>query len=102
VRLVPSAPEGLSALRRDLPDLVVLDLGLPGMSGMDLLRAVRADETMRGLPVVVVTASAMSGDRQRALDAGADAFVPKPIDTRTLPGLLARQVGGPPSGKEAP
>jgi CheY-like chemotaxis protein len=92
VRLVPSAAEGLAALRRDLPDLLVLDLSLPGMSGMDLLRAVRQDEATRGLPVVVVTASAMSGDRQRALEAGADAFVPKPIDTRSLPALLARHV----------
>ena len=69
----------LAGMQRRVPDLVLLDVSLPGMDGLDVLRRMRADEALRRVPVVAVTAHAMDGDRERYLAAGFDAYVPKPI-----------------------
>jgi len=62
------------------PDLILMDLRMPGISGLDALHLLRADETTRGIPVAVLTASAMKGDGHRLLAAGFDAYIQKPID----------------------
>lgn len=67
---------GFSSL---LPDLVLLDISLPEMDGPDVLRAIRADDRLRRLPVVALTAHAMTGDRERFLQLGFDSYVAKPI-----------------------
>lgn len=68
----------LQGLREDRPDLVLLDI-FPGMDGLEVLREIRADEALRDLPVIALTAHAMAGDRERFLDAGFDAYLSKPI-----------------------
>jgi two-component system cell cycle response regulator DivK len=69
---------------REKPDLVLMDLQIPGGSGEAVLGEIRADEQLRRLPVIAVTATAMAGDRERLLAAGFDAYLSKPIDTRTF------------------
>jgi CheY-like chemotaxis protein len=71
--------EALAGLRRQPPDLVLLDISLPGMDGGEVLRQLRADDRLRGLPVIALTAHAMAGDGQRYLALGFDHYIPKPI-----------------------
>ena len=71
--------DALAAMAADPPDLVLLDISLPRMDGTEVLRRLRADDRLGGLPVVALTAHAMSGDRQRFLDQGFDEYVAKPI-----------------------
>jgi CheY-like chemotaxis protein len=67
-----------------------MDLQLPGMDGLELTRRLKADPAYRDIVIVAVTASAMKGDEQRAMDAGCDGYVTKPIDTRSMPALVER------------
>ena len=86
-----SGPEALAGMRREPPDLVLLDVSLPGMDGTELLRHLRADARLRGLPVVALTAHAMAGDRERYLDLGFDHYLAKPIvDENDLLGAIER------------
>jgi two-component system cell cycle response regulator DivK len=80
-----SGEEGLRAAQEDPPDLVLMDLQLPGIDGTETLRRLRQGSLGRGVPVVAVTASAMAEDRTRAALAGFDGFVEKPISVRALP-----------------
>lgn len=73
--------EMLSQLR---PPLVLLDIGLPGMDGLDIAERAKADESLRHIPLIAVTASAMRGDRERFLAAGCDDYLSKPIQTNEL------------------
>jgi CheY-like chemotaxis protein len=70
---------GLTAVSTESPDLVVLDIGLPGMDGWEVLDRIRRDETTATIPVVVLTAHAEEESRRRANEGGADAFVTKPF-----------------------
>ena len=79
-----TAEAGLELARQKLPDLVLLDLGLPGMDGWQALSALRADPETADLRVVAFTAHAMSGDHGRALEAGFDGYLSKPIDFATF------------------
>ncbi len=72
-------PSGLDAVRSEFPDLLVLDIGLPGMDGWQVLDHIRSDPATRSLPVVVLTAHAEEESRRRADEGGADAFVTKPF-----------------------
>ena len=63
-----------------LPDLVLMDVQLPGIDGVEALRRLRADERTSGLSVVALTAQAMTGDRERFLEAGFDGYISKPVD----------------------
>jgi len=71
--------EALAAMPRRVPDVVLLDVSLPGMDGLQVLARMRSDPVLRDVPVVAVTAHAMAGDRERYLAAGFDGYVPKPI-----------------------
>jgi CheY-like chemotaxis protein len=83
--------EALEGLRRRPPDLVLLDISLPGMDGCEVLRQLRADAVLRTLPVVALTAHAMTGDRERYLALGFDHYVAKPIvDENDLLGAVER------------
>jgi CheY-like chemotaxis protein len=70
-----------------------MDLQLPGVDGLELTRRLKADPATRDVPVVAVTSYAMTHDRERALAAGCDDYITKPIDTRALPAVVARFVG---------
>ncbi len=79
VRLIDIAP----------PRLILMDLQLPGMDGFELTRRLKANPTTRHITIIAVTAYAMKGDASRALEAGCDGYIAKPIDTRTLPGVIS-------------
>jgi CheY-like chemotaxis protein len=86
---VATAEEGLELVRRDPPDLLLLDIQLPGMDGVEALKLLRADPDLEKVPAVAVTAYAMRGDEERLLAEGFDAYIAKPIDTRAfVPRLL--------------
>jgi CheY-like chemotaxis protein len=82
------AESALDAVRTKRPSLVLMDLQLPGMDGLELTRKLKSDPSTRDIVIVAVTAYAMKGDEQRALDAGCDGYVAKPIDTRALPQVV--------------
>jgi CheY-like chemotaxis protein len=84
-----SAEAALTAIAARLPDLILMDLALPGMDGLELTRLLLSQEGTRHIPVVALTAFAMKRDEEKALEAGCVAYVPKPIDTRKLPAQLA-------------
>jgi two-component system, cell cycle response regulator DivK len=100
---VLSTAEGAVALtwaRQYRPNLILMDLQLPDMSGLEATRQLKASEETRAIPIIAVTAFAMSGDEQKALDHGCDAYVAKPIVLRDFLDLIAEFVGaaGPPGG----
>jgi two-component system cell cycle response regulator DivK len=74
-----TAEAALEAFERAAPDVVLLDISLPGMSGVELVERLRADPALRHVPVIALTAHAMAGDRETYLAAGFDAYVTKPI-----------------------
>lgn len=84
---VAEASDGIEALRnaRELkPDLIILDLHMPGMDGFDVIREIRRDRELAATPVMALTASAMQGDRERALSAGFTGYIAKPIKLHVL------------------
>lgn len=72
----------LEALKSFHPALILMDISLPGMDGMQLTQKIKEDEANKGIVVVALTASAMKGDKERILAAGCDGYIAKPIDTR--------------------
>lgn len=84
--------EALKYLQDDKPDLILLDIQLPNMDGLTLVKKLRLDQEMKDIPIVAVTAYAMKGDKERMLEAGCDAYVSKPIDTRELPVIIANLI----------
>lgn len=86
------AEEALVLLQSFRPRVILMDLQMPGMDGFELARRLKADPATRGIVVLALTAYAMKGDEERAREAGCDGYVSKPIDTRTLPALIARHL----------
>lgn len=76
-------------LEHTQPDLILMDIALPGMDGLTLTRKLKADKRLKHIPVIALTAFAMKGDEQKASEAGCDGYITKPIDTRKLPQLVA-------------
>lgn len=86
--------EALSGFRDDRPDVVLLDISLPGMDGTEVLRKMRDDPELARIPVIAVTAHAMAGDRERYLAGGFDDYLTKPIvDESVLLDAIARRLG---------
>ena len=83
-----SAEDGLALASANPPDLVLLDLQLPGIDGLEAFRQLRGSSSTAGVPVVAVTALAMKDDRERVLRAGFDGYLEKPISVRELPGQV--------------
>jgi CheY-like chemotaxis protein len=87
-----TAEEGLRMARELLPDLVLMDFSLPGMDGLSATKNLKADPMTRHLTVIGLTAHAMRGDEQIALNAGCDGYLTKPIDTRTFIATLKKLI----------
>ncbi|HEY0793023.1 MAG TPA: response regulator [Chthoniobacterales bacterium] len=85
-----SAEAALEEMRKRCPDIILLDLNLPGLDGLALVRLMKADPDLRHIPVVAVTGAQEWFSQEDALAAGCNAFFPKPVDTRALPGGVAR------------
>ena len=89
VRTAIDAESALAVLREFQPRLVLMDLQLPGMDGLELTRLLKKDPVLAEIVVVALTAYAMKGDEGKALEAGCDGYITKPIDTRTLTATIA-------------
>ncbi len=89
-----NGPDALAAFAGNPPDVVLLDISLPGMDGLEILSRIRGDAALRGLSVIALTAHAMAGDREKYLAAGFDDYVTKPIvDETILLQAIERAVG---------
>ena len=93
VRAAGDADETLQLLEAWLPDLILMDIQLPGMDGLELTRRLKADPRTRGIVVVALTADAMKGDEVKALAAGCSGYITKPLDTKTFVDTVARYLG---------
>jgi two-component system cell cycle response regulator DivK len=96
------ASDGLTGLTlaRDLrPPLILLDIGLPGMDGMEVVEQLKADTAVKDIPVIAITASAMVGDRERFLGAGCDDYLSKPIQVMELINKVAAHYPGSSNGR---
>jgi len=89
VRAAARADEALEMLETFAPRLILMDLQLPGMDGLELTRRLKADPRTQHIVIIAVTAYAMKGDEERVREAGCDGYVTKPIDTRGLPRVIA-------------
>jgi CheY-like chemotaxis protein len=88
-RTAENAEEALIALQSFTPDLILMDIQLPGVDGLELTRQLKAQHATKDILIVALTAYAMVGDEQKARDAGCDGYITKPIDTRTLSDTIA-------------
>ena len=100
VRVARTAEDGITLAVSEPPDLVLMDLQLPGIDGMEALRRLRESSRTADIPVVAVTAQAMKQDRERALDAGFNGYVEKPITVRAFPDQVRRFLSGGEVGTE--
>jgi CheY-like chemotaxis protein len=83
------AKQAQAVVQHCLPDLILMDIGLPDMDGLALTRKLKADKETRHIIIVALTAFAMKGDQEKAIAAGCDGYIIKPIDTRKFPGQVA-------------
>jgi two-component system, cell cycle response regulator DivK len=90
VRVAADAPEALAVLETFTPRLILMDIQLPGIDGLELTRRLKSSPRTRDVTIVALTAYAMKGDAHRMIEAGCDGYVAKPIDTREFPTLVAR------------
>jgi CheY-like chemotaxis protein len=100
VRTAESAGDALGIVEEFRPRLILMDLQMPGMDGFELTRRLKGDPATREIVIVALTAYAMKGDEEKARAAGCDGYVSKPIDTRTLPALVAGYLA--PPGRQRP
>jgi len=84
VLIAEDGAKGIEMAREHLPDLILMDMSLPVTDGWEATRILKADEATRRIPVIALTAHAMRGDRQKALDAGCDDYDTKPVDLKRL------------------
>jgi two-component system, cell cycle response regulator DivK len=94
VREATTAQEAFDILNAEQPDLIVMDIQLPGMDGLEATKKIKGQPTTANIPVVAVTSYAMKGDREKALAAGCAGYVTKPIDKNTFIEEVARHLGG--------
>ena len=97
VRVATDAESALEAIEGAPPRLIMMDLQLPGIDGLELTRRLKGDPLTKDIVIVATTAYAMPEDEAKALEAGCDGYVAKPINTRTLPGLVSAFLDGHPA-----
>ena len=91
------AESAVDAIRTAKPEVILMDVQLPGIDGLELTRRLKSDPVTADIKIIAVTAYAMKGDQDKAVAAGCDDYVTKPIDTRTLPETIARHLSEAPS-----
>jgi len=84
VRAATNAQEAFDTIKAERPDLILMDVQLPGMDGLEATRKLKAEPNTRDIPIVAVTSYAMKGDREKALAAGCSGYITKPIDKDTF------------------
>jgi two-component system cell cycle response regulator DivK len=92
---VSDGTQALSAVEQERPDIILMDVQLPGVSGLDIARRIKARPYLRHIPIVAVTSFALSGDDRKAYAAGCDAYVAKPYEPRELLELIQRLLPAP-------
>ena len=86
--------EALDIAVRNKPDLIIMDIQLPKVSGLEVTRMLRQMPTFNHVPIIAITAYAMKGDKEKFIESGCDAYLSKPINTRELPGVVAKSLRG--------
>ena len=101
--------EALAVAVKERPDLIIMDVRLPKVNGLEVTRRLRQTPGLSQIPILALTAAAMKGNREEAIEAGCDAYIPKPINTRQLPEVVAEMlrrgrasINGDASGTENP
>ncbi len=92
--------DAVDLTRSERPDLILMDIQLPGSSGLDITRTLKADDDLKHIPMLAVTSFAMEGDRERILESGCDGYIPKPITINGFLETVARHLSTP--GLRAP
>jgi CheY-like chemotaxis protein len=85
--------QGLDMASSESPDIILLDMSLPIMDGWEVARNLKADDSLKAIPVIALTAHAMSGDREKALEAGCDEYDTKPVEFKRLLGKINEMLG---------
>lgn len=89
-----NAEVGLQLARKARPDLILMDIQLPGMDGLEATRLIKKDQDLKEIPVIALTSYAMQGDEERAMAAGCSGYIPKPIDTRNFTASVEKFLSG--------
>lgn len=84
---------GLTTARAEMPDLILMDISIPGVDGWEATRRLKADSATRDIPIIVLTAHALEGDRLRAFSEGADGYIAKPADPMSVVNAIRRALG---------
>ncbi|HUR00254.1 MAG TPA: response regulator [Gemmatimonadaceae bacterium] len=91
-----NAEAGVALAKKMQPDLILMDIQLPGMDGLEATALLKGDETTKAIPVIALTALAMKGDEERIMAAGCDGYIAKPLDYKDFLAKVARRLGGQP------
>jgi CheY-like chemotaxis protein len=92
VDVAEDGEQALTMLETSAPDLILMDMQLPKVDGYEATGRIKADDRLRAIPLVALTAHSMKGDRAKAIDAGCDAYVTKPVDADEILALIARLI----------
>ncbi len=84
--------EALSLLKNQKPDIILMDIQLPGIDGLTLIKQIKASVITKDIPIIAVTAYAMKGDEQKILETGCNAYVSKPVNTQELPLIVEKYI----------
>ena len=84
--------EAMDVALRELPDLIIMDIQLPKLSGLEVTRKLKETPAFSQIPIICLTAYAMKGDKERIIESGCDVYISKPINTRELPGVIAEML----------
>lgn len=88
-----TAEAGIDLARERHPALILMDIQLPGMDGREAMKTLKGDTATQKIPIIALTASAMKGDREALLAEGFDGYIPKPIDIKEVPKVVASYIG---------
>lgn len=88
-----SAVEGIVIAKKEIPDLILMDIGLPGMNGLVATKILKNEQKTKKIPIIATTSHVMEGDEEKIRNAGCEGYIKKPINTREFPKEIARYLG---------